>query len=100
MRCTGVGVALTAHFLCLAPSCTHLAPALQLYVPRLPGVSNEYPHLPDAFQLRYEDVWLTTSDGLTLHAWLMSAPELSEQQRRAAPTVIFCQENAGNMAWR
>ncbi|KAL4859586.1 Alpha/beta hydrolase domain-containing protein WAV2 [Chlorella vulgaris] len=71
-----------------------------LYVPRLPGVSNEYPHLPDAFQLRYEDVWLTTSDGLRLHAWLMSAPELSEQQRRAAPTVIFCQENAGNMAWR
>lgn len=35
-----------------------------------------------------------------LHAWLMWAPHLDEAARRARPTVIFFQENAGNMAFR
>lgn len=30
---------------------------LQLYVPRLPGIPNDYPYYPDAFRLAYEDVW-------------------------------------------
>lgn len=71
-----------------------------IYVPRLPGIPNEYPYLPDAFGLSYEDVEIIAADGVRLHAWLMWAPHLDEAARRARPTVIFFQENAGNMAFR
>ncbi|KAI7839221.1 hypothetical protein COHA_007034 [Chlorella ohadii] len=71
-----------------------------LYVPRLPGIPNEYPYLPDAFHLNFEDIWLTTKDGLRLHAWLMWPRHWSAEERRRRPTVLFCQENAGNMAFR
>lgn len=72
----------------------------QIYVPRLPGIPSDYPYLPDSFQMAFEDVWLTTADGLRLHAWLMWPPHWGEERRRSAPTVIFFQENAGNMAFR
>ena len=81
----------------------HLSPAhtpMQIYVPRLPGIPNEYPYHPDAFGLAYEDIWLTAADGVRLHAWLMWPPHWSEEQRRSRPTVMFFQENAGNMAFR
>lgn len=81
----------------------HLNPPsspLQIYVPRLPGIPNDYPYYPDAFRLAYEDVWLTTSDGLRLHAWLMWPPHWGPEERRRRPTVVFFQENAGNMAFR
>lgn len=41
-----------------------------------------------------------TSAQVRLHAWMMWAPHLDEAARRARPTVIFFQENAGNMAFR
>lgn len=42
----------------------------------------------------------TTKDGLRLHAWLMWPRHWSAEERRRRPTVLFCQENAGNMAFR
>lgn len=42
----------------------------------------------------------TTRDGLRLHAWLMWPRHWSAEERRRRPTVLFCQENAGNMAFR
>ncbi|PSC75999.1 alpha beta-hydrolase superfamily isoform B [Micractinium conductrix] len=71
-----------------------------IYVPRLPGIPAEYPYLPDAFRLAYEDAWLTTADGLRLHAWMVWPPHWGEAERRSRPTVLFFQENAGNMAYR
>lgn len=41
------------HLSCFNPLC-------QLYVPRLPGIPNEYPYLPDAFHLNFEDIWLVS----------------------------------------
>lgn len=48
----------------------------------------------------FEDVWLTTADGLRLHAWLVWPPHWGPEERRRRPTVLFYQENAGNMAFR
>lgn len=42
----------------------------------------------------------TTRDGLRLHAWMMWPRHWSAEERRRRPTVLFCQENAGNMAFR
>lgn len=75
-------------------------PCPQIYVPRLPGIPSDYPYYPDAFSLGYEDVWLTTADGLRLHAWLMWPRHWGPEERQRHPTVIFFQENAGNMAFR
>ena len=74
--------------------------APQIYVPRLPGIPNEFPYLPDEWRLGYEDVWLTTADGVRLHAWLMWPAHWGPAERRSRPTVMFFQENAGNMAFR
>jgi hypothetical protein len=48
---------------------------------------------PRSAHLAYEDVTLTTSDGLKLGAWYVPA-------EGAAGTVIFCHGNAGNIANR
>ncbi|GAB4817768.1 hypothetical protein N2152v2_004814 [Parachlorella kessleri] len=53
-----------------------------------------------AFGLAYEDLWLTAADGTRLHAWYMWPKGWTPEQRRARPTVLFFQENAGNMAFR
>lgn len=69
-------------------------------MPRIPGIPSDYPYHPDAFGMAYEDLWLTTPDGLRLHAWLMWPAHWGPAQRRARPTLVFFQENAGNMAFR
>lgn len=67
------------------------------YVPSLPGAPRaEYPATPDRFGLGFEEVWLTTSDGVKLHAWLCFPPS----GKLRAPTIVFLQENAGNIAHR
>jgi uncharacterized protein len=43
--------------------------------------------------LAYEDVWLTTDDGVRLHGWWVPAP-------RARGTVLFFHGNAGNISHR
>ncbi|CAA7059023.1 unnamed protein product [Microthlaspi erraticum] len=66
-----------------------------VYVPVLPGLSKAYPITPERLNLNYEDVWLRSSDGVRLHAWFIKMfPECR------GPTILFFQENAGNIAHR
>ncbi|KAK4337953.1 hypothetical protein RND71_042440 [Anisodus tanguticus] len=66
-----------------------------VYVPVLPGLTKSYPITPARLRLLYEDVWLRSSDGVRLHAWFIKLfPECR------GPTIIFFQENAGNIAHR
>lgn len=52
---------------------------------------------PADWGLTYEDVGLTTEDGIQLHAWLIPAA----QPRRNAPgTLLFLHGNAGNVSHR
>ncbi|MGH9863114.1 MAG: alpha/beta hydrolase [Candidatus Acidiferrales bacterium] len=48
---------------------------------------------PEGFGVRVEDVWLTASDGVRLHAWWASA-------EGAAFTVLLLHGNAGNLTHR
>lgn len=66
-----------------------------VYVPVLPGLTKSYPITPARLQLFHEDVWLTSSDGVRLHSWFI---KLSPNSR--GPTILFFQENAGNIAHR
>ncbi|XP_010520549.1 PREDICTED: protein bem46 [Tarenaya hassleriana] len=66
-----------------------------VYVPVLPGLTKSYPITPARLRLIYEDVWLLSSDGVRLHAWFIKFfPDCR------GPTVLFFQENAGNIAHR
>ena len=51
----------------------------------------------DGRPLLYEDVTLKAADGVRLHAWLIRSPRAPASR---GPTVIFFQENAGNIAHR
>lgn len=66
-----------------------------VYVPVLPGLTKSYPNTPARLSLFYKDVWLRSSDGVRLHAWFIKLfPECK------GPTILFFQENAGNIAHR
>ncbi|PSS02006.1 Protein bem46 like [Actinidia chinensis var. chinensis] len=66
-----------------------------VYVPVLPGLTKSYPITPARLRLAYEDVWLRSSDGVRLHAWFIKLyPDCK------GPTILFFQENAGNIAHR
>ncbi|XP_038711682.1 alpha/beta hydrolase domain-containing protein WAV2-like isoform X1 [Tripterygium wilfordii] len=66
-----------------------------VYVPVLPGLSKSYAITPARLRLLYEDVWLLSSDGVRLHAWFIKVfPDCR------GPTILFFQENAGNIAHR
>eukprot|EP00250_Pteridium_aquilinum_P029925 c40343_g1_i1 orf=493-1443(-) len=66
-----------------------------VYVPVVPGLTRSYPITPARLHLTYEDVWLTASDGVRLHSWFIKLfPECR------GPTILFFQENAGNIAHR
>ncbi|CAI9100670.1 OLC1v1037818C1 [Oldenlandia corymbosa var. corymbosa] len=66
-----------------------------VYVPVLPGLTKSYPITPARLRLLYEDVWLRSSDGVRLHAWFIKYTSNTE-----GPTILFFQENAGNIAHR
>ncbi|XP_077230464.1 alpha/beta-Hydrolases superfamily protein isoform X3 [Tasmannia lanceolata] len=66
-----------------------------VYVPVLPGLTKSYPITPARLRLKYDDVWLRSSDGVRLHAWFIkNFPDCR------GPTMLFFQENAGNIAHR
>ncbi|KAL4589451.1 hypothetical protein LXL04_002358 [Taraxacum kok-saghyz] len=66
-----------------------------VYVPVLPGLTKSYPITPARLRMIYEDVWLTSSDGIRLHSWFIKfSPDCT------GPTILFFQENAGNIAHR
>ncbi|PON54868.1 Alpha/beta hydrolase fold [Parasponia andersonii] len=99
-----------------------------VYVPVLPGLTKSYPITPSRLRLPYEDVWLRSSDGVRLHAWFVKLfPDCRGPIRfpftdslffaftlhflllffwviraeiEAGPTLLFFQENAGNIAHR
>ncbi len=62
-----------------------------LYYPNLP--SRELMLTPGRYGLEYEELRLTTRDGLTLHGWFIPA-----ENPRA--TLLFCHGNAGNISHR
>ncbi|WCJ42748.1 alpha/beta-Hydrolases superfamily protein [Euphorbia peplus] len=66
-----------------------------VYVPVLPGLAKSYSITPARLRLIYEDVWLRSPDGVRLHAWFI---KLFPDCR--GPTILFFQENAGNIAHR
>ncbi|XP_022882545.1 protein bem46-like [Olea europaea var. sylvestris] len=66
-----------------------------VYVPVVPGLTKSYPMTPARLRLLYEDVWLRSSDGVRLHSWFI---KLFPDCR--GPTILFFQENAGNIAHR
>ncbi|XP_050382437.1 alpha/beta hydrolase domain-containing protein WAV2 isoform X1 [Argentina anserina] len=66
-----------------------------VYVPVLPGLTKSYQITPARLRLTYEDVWLRSPDGVRLHAWFI---KLFPDCR--GPTLLFFQENAGNIAHR
>ncbi|XP_015694812.2 alpha/beta hydrolase domain-containing protein WAV2 isoform X3 [Oryza brachyantha] len=66
-----------------------------VYVPVLPGVARAYPITPDRLRLLYENVWLRAADGVRLHSWF-----IRHSPTCRGPTILFFQENAGNIAHR
>lgn len=42
-----------------------------VYVPVLPGLARAYAVTPARFRLTYEDVWLSSCDGVRLHSWFI-----------------------------
>lgn len=60
----------------LACTCVVLLVTFQeklVYVPVIPGMSKGYPITPARLNLKYEDVWLESSDGVRLHSWFIKA---------------------------
>lgn len=62
-----------------------------LFVTGPPG--RELVASPQAIGLRYEDVWLTSDDGVRLHGWYLPAGD-------ARATLLFLHGNAGNISHR
>jgi hypothetical protein len=55
--------------------------------------TKEIHHTPKAVGLAFQDIHLTTDDGITLHGWLMPAP-------RSRFTLLHFHGNAGNISHR
>lgn len=68
-----------------------------VYVPMIPGVPRGYQMYPTRFDLWFEDVPLVAEDGTKIHGWLIR-PNGDPQPN--GPTVLFLQENAGNISHR
>jgi len=52
---------------------------------------------PETFGLPYEEVWITTDDGVRLFAWWVPAPTRSPAQ---APALLWLHGNGGHVAGR
>jgi fermentation-respiration switch protein FrsA (DUF1100 family) len=87
---TTVLITATALYLVFATT-VYLFQDHLLFLAGVPG--REIQATPTQRGLDYQDLWLHTADGETLHAWLIPAPE-----RRA--TVLFLHGNAGNISHR
>ncbi|KAI9594105.1 Alpha/Beta hydrolase protein, partial [Syncephalis fuscata] len=90
-----------ALFAVLAGSGVFLAYYFQcsiIYLSRFPEGSRQVVDKPSDYDMPYEDVWLRSPDGVRLHAYLITRATPSETAN--APTVFYCQANAGNMGHR
>lgn len=63
-----------------------------IYYPNVPG--RELTATPDAIGLAFEDVRITSTDGIELHGWFV--PGASADR----PAAVFCHGNAGNISHR
>lgn len=70
----------------------HFTQAALIFLPDTPTRSVD--RTPALLDLDYEEVWLTTSDGLGIHGWFIPA------ERADAPAVAFFHGNAGNIGHR
>ena len=61
-----------------------------LYLPNIPG--RELTASPADIGLDYEDVFIETDDGVTLHGWYIGAP--------SSRVLLFFHGNAGNISHR
>lgn len=52
---------------------------------------------PDQLGWKYEDVYLTASDGVKINGWFVSAPDAPRSPRS---TILFLHGNAGNISHR
>ena len=55
---------------------------------------------PDKLGFKYEDVTLTTSDGIRINGWYLPAPERPTTSHESPITVLFFHGNAGNISHR
>lgn len=74
---------------------------LALLMTRLTGCVESMAYYPSrgAFTTPagYEDVWITTEDGVRLHAWFMPARGLAPGEQ--APAILHAHGNAGNVSF-
>ena len=70
-----------------------------LIIVRVTGVAEQLAYWPTRdtppTPSAYEDVWISTPDGVTLHAWLMPAINVAPNER--APAILHVHGNAGNI---
>lgn len=69
-------------FIIFVSSCSNF-----LFVPVKP-----YPVTPDAADILYEDIYITASDGITVHGWKMHADD------KTAGTIVFFHGNGDNVS--
>eukprot|EP00696_Hemimastix_kukwesjijk_P012271 gnl/Hemi2/25392_TR8547_c0_g1_i1.p1 gnl/Hemi2/25392_TR8547_c0_g1~~gnl/Hemi2/25392_TR8547_c0_g1_i1.p1 ORF type:complete len:483 (+),score=74.69 gnl/Hemi2/25392_TR8547_c0_g1_i1:193-1449(+) len=67
-----------------------------LYFPQYPLGSRSLTATPAKYNLQFDDLTLRTQDSVRLHAWFIKCNDAYQ----LAPTVLFFQGNAGNIAHR
>ncbi len=67
-----------------------------IYPANMPEGSRDVVDTPDQHNMPYEEVWLTSDDGLKLHAYFILHPNNARQKY----TILYCHANAGNMGHR
>jgi len=69
-----------------------------IYPAQFPEGSRQNVDTPSIYKLPYENITLTTSDGVKLNAYLIMKP--TEAEAKEAPTILYFHANAGNMGHR
>jgi len=67
-------------------------------VPRHPSENPRRYRSPSEHNIPFETHMITTSDGISIHSWLLYHPD--NAQKRKVPTIIWFHGNAGNIGLR
>ena len=62
--------------------------------------TREIEQTPDKLGLKYENINLTTSDGVNINGWFLPSDNLAEDDQVTRLTVLFFHGNAGNISHR